>query len=92
MVHCVYPTTTKTRSKIRNVSVTAAAALSRDDAYAMSHLSAVNLATGWLGVLTHALLLRPSNHKLYSTLLITRRRRCPSLKFTMPTYPARGRH
>jgi len=28
----------------------------------MSHLSAVNLATGWLGVSTHALLLRPSNH------------------------------
>jgi len=31
----------------------------------MSHLSAVNLATGWLGVSTHALLLRPSNH-IYS--------------------------
>ena len=29
----------------------------------MSHLSAVYLATGWLGVSTHALLLlRPSNH------------------------------
>jgi len=29
----------------------------------MSHLSAVNLAMGWLqGVSTHALLLRPSNH------------------------------
>jgi len=27
----------------------------------MSHLSAVNLATGWLGVSTHALLLRSSN-------------------------------
>jgi len=27
----------------------------------MSHLSAVNLATGWLGVSMHALLLRPSN-------------------------------
>jgi len=28
----------------------------------MSHSSADNLATGWLGVSTHALLLRPSNH------------------------------
>jgi len=28
----------------------------------MSHLSAVILATGWLGMSTHALLLRPSNH------------------------------
>jgi len=28
----------------------------------MSHLSAVNLAIGWRGVSTHALLLRPSNH------------------------------
>jgi len=28
----------------------------------MSHLSAVNLGMGWLGVSTHALLLRPSNH------------------------------
>jgi len=28
----------------------------------MSHFSAVNFATGWLGVSTHALLLRPSNH------------------------------
>jgi len=40
----------KTRSEIRNVSVTAAAALSRD-AYAASHLSAVKLglptAAGW---------------------------------------------
>jgi len=35
-----------------NLSVTAVAALSKD-AYAMSH---------WLGVSTHALLLRPSNH------------------------------
>jgi len=42
----------KTRREFRNLSVTAAAALSRD-AYAMSH---------WLGVSTHALLLRPSNH------------------------------
>jgi len=28
----------------------------------MSHLSAANLARGWLGVSTHVLLLRPSNH------------------------------
>ena len=28
----------------------------------MSHLSAVNLTMGWLGVSTHTLLLRPSNH------------------------------
>jgi len=35
----------------------------------MSHLSAVNLATGWLGVSTHALLLRPSNHIYAATAL-----------------------
>jgi len=28
----------------------------------MSHLSVVNLVTGWQGVSTHALLLRPSDH------------------------------
>ena len=39
-----YPTTMKTRSELSNVSVTDAdAALSRD-AYATSHLSAVNVA------------------------------------------------
>jgi len=32
------------------------------DACAMNHLSAVNLATDWLGVSTHALLLRLPNH------------------------------
>jgi len=37
-----YPTTMKTTSEFQNLSVTAAAALSRD-AYAMSHLAA-----GWL--------------------------------------------
>jgi len=42
----------KTTSEFRNLSVTADAALS-SDAYAMSH---------WLGVSTHALLLRPSIH------------------------------
>jgi len=46
------PTTMTTTSQFRNLSVTAAAALGRD-AYAMSHR---------LGVSTHALLLRPSNH------------------------------
>jgi len=54
-------TTIKTTDEFRNLSVTAAAALSRV-AYAMSHLSAVNLATGWLGVSTHELLLRPSSN------------------------------
>jgi len=48
----------------RNVSVTDADAAVSRDAYAMSHLSAVNLAGthGLVGVSMHALPLRPSNH------------------------------
>jgi len=78
----------KTRSQIRNVSVTATAALSRD-AYAMSHLCAVNLActhgpAGWACGRMRCCCDRPT--------IFTRRWHCPSLKFTMPTDPTRSQH
>ena len=61
------------------------------DAYAMSHLSAVNLALkglhtwgGWMCWCTRCYCDRPT--------IFMRWRHCPSLKFTMPTDPAQAQH